>query len=387
MTIKLGFLGRLAGGAALLVTAGCAGRQHLHPGTRGDMGTTSAPVTSERIVNLGDSITDGHTYPLLIEQALREAGKPVPKFIGEGIGGDTAAGIEKRLDRDCFVHHPTLVMLSCGINDMGLGVSLAEYEASVTAIAERMRAEKVRLMLLTCTNLGPQNAAEEPRLQAVNAVLHRIATTYGLTVAEVYDRMQEARGKEKTLWEDGAHLNFAGYRHMVRAVLDAMGYAAVPVPTVQRVSLLPGVIPQWRVLARKEACPPLDAAAVAALHPDATWRDYAVPEPKPVASWWLDQERRRGVVVSLKENLGPATGFIAVAELKERRARAAWVNVGAECGSVWLNGTRVFGPGLPAKGWHPGGYRLPVQLQKGANRIVLETGGRFFLSVTDAFDW
>lgn len=32
----------------------------------------------QRIVFVGDSITDGHTYPQLVRQALAEAGRPVP---------------------------------------------------------------------------------------------------------------------------------------------------------------------------------------------------------------------------------------------------------------------------------------------------------------------
>src|SRR6266550_5310454 len=72
-------------------------------------------AAAERIVFLGDSITDGDTYPQLVRQALAEAGKNVPICINAGIGGDTAAGMLKRLDRDVFSRKPTLVTLSAGI--------------------------------------------------------------------------------------------------------------------------------------------------------------------------------------------------------------------------------------------------------------------------------
>lgn len=58
----------------------------------------SAPP--KRIVALGDSITDGHTYPMLIVQALREAGRPVPIIVNAGAGGDTAEKMLNRLDDD-----------------------------------------------------------------------------------------------------------------------------------------------------------------------------------------------------------------------------------------------------------------------------------------------
>ncbi len=347
---------------------------------------TAAP-SQERIVNLGDSITDGQTYALMVEQALREAGKPVPRFFGAGIGGDTAAGMLKRLDRDVLVHHPTLVMLSCGINDVAGGVKLSDYEATVTAIAERLKAANVRLLILTTTNLAPDRAAIEPSLQRANAALHRVAAKYDLKVAEVYDRMQEARSKEDTMWLDGVHLNFAGYRHMTRAVLDSLGAADVPVPTEQHLELIPGVVRTWKVLPLHEARPPLDEKSVAVLAVNNEWKAYALPEQKKPDNFWLDQERRRGVSVSLQAEFGPAKSFIAIHDIDAPKARDACVNLGADVKAVWFNGKRLYGPGDPSHGWHPGSYRVPVRLQAGLNRIVVETESRFFIGVTDTADW
>lgn len=59
------------------------------------LGLLAADTPPQRIVFIGDSITDGHTYPLLVRQALAEAHKPVPVCINAGISGDTAAGMRK----------------------------------------------------------------------------------------------------------------------------------------------------------------------------------------------------------------------------------------------------------------------------------------------------
>src|SRR5687768_6635701 len=72
---------------------------------------------AERVVFIGDSITDGHTCPLLFEQSLREAKKPVPVCLNAGVAGDTAAGVRRRLDRDVLSHQPTLAVLMIGTND------------------------------------------------------------------------------------------------------------------------------------------------------------------------------------------------------------------------------------------------------------------------------
>ena len=352
------------------------------------LGHVGPTLAGERIVNLGDSITDGQTYALLIEQALREAGRPLPKLFGAGIGGDTAAGMRRRLERDVLEHRPTLVMLSCGINDAHRSVKLADYEADVTAIAERLKSAHVKLMLLTTTNLQAAEGARVARLQEYNTALHRIAAKYGLRVAEVYDRMEEGRKRESTLWEpDGCHLNFTGYRWMTRAVLDALGQTDVTVPPELRLSVLPGLVREWKVLAVKENQPPLDENAVKALKPDGAWRTHTLPEKNKIARWWIDQERQRGVAVSLHETVGAAKSYIAVAEVPCSQARDVYLNTGAELRSVWLNGRRLLGPDDPYRGWHPGSYRLPVRLQAGNNRIVVETGSSFVVMLTDVRDW
>ena len=72
----------------------------------------------DRIVNLGDSHTDGHTYALLTQAALVEAGKPTPNFIGAGIGGDIASGMLTRLDRDVLTLSGVKAVIWLeGIND------------------------------------------------------------------------------------------------------------------------------------------------------------------------------------------------------------------------------------------------------------------------------
>ena len=54
---------------------------------------------------------------------------------------------------------------------------------------------------------------------------------------------------------------------------------------------------------------------------------------------------------------------------------------------MWLNGRRVLARDEPYRGWHPGSYRKVVELEAGNNRIVIETGSHFFISLTDTDDW
>src|SRR5262245_867127 len=178
----------------------------------------------ERLVFLGDSITDGHTLPLLVRQAL---GERAPVCINAGVAGDTAAGMRKRLERDVLPRRPTRVVLSVGINDVLRNIPASDYEADVTAISDRLKRESVPLLILTPTILGPKHAGAEKRLEEYIAVLRRLAAKESYSVAEVHARMQEGR---ELLETDQVHLTFEGYRIMARAVLDGLGHKDVPVP-------------------------------------------------------------------------------------------------------------------------------------------------------------
>ncbi len=256
----------------------------------------------ERIVFLGDSITDGFTYPLLIQQALRDAGQSVPVCIGAGVGGDTAQQMRRRLECDVLRHRPTRVTLSVGVNDVLRKVPLAEFEADVRAIAEQLGERKIPLIILTTSVLGPKHAEADRQLDDFNAILRRVAKEHGLTIAEVNQQMRAARdgaprdgaardGGDDLLEADQIHLSFAGYRALTRAVLDALGYADVPVPKEQKLDLMPGIIRRWQIRPAPDDKPLDEAAAKQIASLADGWTEYALPEAKPKDHWWPEQER------------------------------------------------------------------------------------------------
>jgi lysophospholipase L1-like esterase len=112
----------------------------------------------------GDSSTDGNTYLLLIRQALAGARRAVPGCINAGVSTDSMRGIRQRLERDVFVHRPTLVVVSAGTHDAIHKVPAADYEADVRAIAARLRRKCIPLLLLTPGLLGGELAKAETRL-------------------------------------------------------------------------------------------------------------------------------------------------------------------------------------------------------------------------------
>ncbi len=337
----------------------------------------TAVVRGKTIVCLGDSITEGLTYALLVRQALREAGRPEPVMIGAGVGGDNAHGMLARLDRDVFSYHPDLVAIDTGINDFSL--STEEYEKALRAIYDRCKAEGVPVLALTLTTLAPRYAETmDPHLAEFDAVIRRLAIEYGWTLADVRSSMRAALARGEALNEpDGVHLNLAGYRAMSRAVLDALGYPDVPLPKEFVPPLLPGVVSPWKIRAIADG----ETIDPAAISPDGeAWHELRIPQHEHAESWWHDQERQRGVAVCLDKLAGTGSGYVSVATIEEPAAREAWLCVGADMKQAWLNGEMVYENTEP-RGWYPGRVRIQVKLNEGANKLVAISGNAFFAAV------
>ncbi len=380
---------------------------------------TLAPKTSGRVVCLGDSITDGCTYPQLIVQALREAGRPAPTVVCAGVASDTAPQMAARVERTVLVFQPSLVTFSAGTNDALRGVSAEEYERALREIRARVRMQSAKgkrqsakgrepagMILLTPCIISPSrgaDAAAKAKVEAAEkaiahyvAVIRRVADDEGYPVAENNALMQAARREGKELMsDDGIHPNYLGQSLMARAILDAMGHRDVPLPREFRPALFPGVVREWKM-----RLAPLDAqkkpqrlaeATVTQLAPDDSWKTYTLPDPppssKPSAEDWWEQERRNGFGLRVHGVVGK--GLVqAVATIECAEPRKAFINTGIGISTVWLNGTKLHEQGAAWTGFHAGKERLPANLRRGRNVIVVEIDGpQFFLSVTDRLAW
>ena len=149
-----------------------------------------------RIVALGDSITDGDTYQLLISQALFDAAKPVPIITNAGIGGDTIAGMRGRLDRDVIAYHPEEIIISAGSSDAKNGVSPDAFEVDLNAIVDRMEAQQIKVVLMTTPIFGASLSSHDGALASYNEIIHEVGLQRKLPVAEVNAMMRKATVQE-----------------------------------------------------------------------------------------------------------------------------------------------------------------------------------------------
>lgn len=343
---------------------------------------SASSKAAEKIVFLGDSITDGHIYPQLVAQALKEAKVEVPTIVNAGIGGDTAARMLKRLERDVFIHKPTLMTLSVGINDSGR-VSAADFERDVTAIVDQVTKHGIKLIILTTSIQGKGREKNSQRALEYDRVLRKIAEAHHAPLADVKGLMSAARDQGASLLEeDQVHPNLEGQRLIARAVLDALGYAKVEVPKKLEIAMMPGVIADWKIrpLGEKEK---IDPTAIAS---DGTWKTLHLPITKAEPTWWRDNERRRGFAMSLDQRIGAGKQFVGIATITSQAARKVYLNTGAQLQVIWVNGKQVY-ENKEWTGWHAGKERVPVDLPAGEAKIVIQCGEAFFLSVTEDNNW
>lgn len=203
----------------------------------------------DTVVFLGDSITAARTYGKFIENytLLRYPSRKV-RFINAGIGGDTAEGGSKRLERDVFAHKATVLTIAFGTNDIGWGVYADDehkrkYLDAVRGIVTACRERGVRVYLCSAAVTGADPAkSEESFLQKMCDEGMALSKSLGGEAIDVQRSMREA---QKRVWAwnekvhtkedskkdslhvaDGVHLNDLGQLAMAFAILKGLGAPA-----------------------------------------------------------------------------------------------------------------------------------------------------------------
>jgi lysophospholipase L1-like esterase len=201
----------------------------------------------DTVVFLGDSITAARTYGKVVENytLLRFPDRKV-RFVNAGRGGDTAAGGLKRLETDVFAHHPTVLTVAYGVNDIGWGTKADDehkkaYLDGIRGIVEACRKRGVRVYVCSAAV-----TAEDP-VKAETGFLQKMCDE-GMELSrslggEAIDVQRAMRAVQKRIWvanqkvadkgkhdtlhaADGVHLNELGQLAMAFAILKGLGAPA-----------------------------------------------------------------------------------------------------------------------------------------------------------------
>ena len=195
--------------------------------------------SGDKVAFLGDSITAfGATppggYVRLVESALAQQGVKIA-VIPAGVSGNTSKDMLARLDRDVLAKKPTLMTLSCGVNDVWhgpTGVALEPYKDNIRAIVDHAQAAGIKVVILTATMIGEDPAAaNNQKLAAYNDFLRALAKEKNLPLADLNaDEQSELKRlaaekplKGNTLTGDGVHPNALGDEMMAAGILKTFG--------------------------------------------------------------------------------------------------------------------------------------------------------------------
>lgn len=174
----------------------------------------SEPVAEGRVIFLGNSITEGGNWSVLL------TGLPL---LNRGISGDNTFGVLARLD-EITRHKPTKVFLLIGINDLSKNIPPNVVLQNIFSIVGRIRAgspkTEIFVQSILPVNPGhkkfPAQFNKQADIETINAQLKKYPETLHYTYVNIFNEFLDNGLKlDMQFTTDGLHLNQAGYVHWV----------------------------------------------------------------------------------------------------------------------------------------------------------------------------
>ncbi|MBK1882310.1 SGNH/GDSL hydrolase family protein [Luteolibacter pohnpeiensis] len=194
----------------------------------------------DRVAFLGDSITAARGYTKIIEHytLMRFPDRKIT-FVNAGVGGDTASGCLKRLDRDVFDRGATVVTVAFGINDIGWGTKADDehrkaYLDGIRTIIARCKEHHVRPIICSAAITAEDpDTAEKGYLQGMMDEGLELARSLGAETVDVQRTMREIQRRvlntnaSKANAEEHDHLHIKDGIHLAELGDLAMAYSII----------------------------------------------------------------------------------------------------------------------------------------------------------------
>ena len=177
-------------------------------------GIQNTNLSKGQVVFIGDSITDLYVLD------DHYAGLDLACY-NRGIGGDTTAGVLKRLQVSVFDLEPSAVVLMIGTNDVDWGVPADTIVENYAKILDRIY-EALPQVQLYCMSIIPQNmqlqeysnldvAANTQKIMAINPQIQQLAQARGATYLDLFSLLADENNYLIEAYsDDGLHLNETG---------------------------------------------------------------------------------------------------------------------------------------------------------------------------------
>jgi len=158
------------------------------------------PLQKGNLVFLGDSHIAGCEWAEFFPGALNR-----------GIGGDTSAGVLKRIS-SITQREPRAVFVQIGSNDLGnLGLSPDQTVANIGSMVTEIRRSSPATVIVLQGNLPTWSIKLNLYAREVNRGLEALADGKRIVFVDLYTPFLKGTALDRRLTYDGIHLNGEGY--------------------------------------------------------------------------------------------------------------------------------------------------------------------------------
>lgn len=173
-----------------------------------------AEVVPNRVVFIGDSITEGWARQPFIATNVR--------FLGRGISGQTASQMLVRFRSDVIALKPAVVHIMAGTNDVAqnngpeTSEEITGYIASMVEIAQANHIKVILASIPPAADFAWRRGLNPvPQIRALNTWLKAYARQRKVVFVDYWPVLATPEGAMKSsLSPDGVHPNAAGYEAM-----------------------------------------------------------------------------------------------------------------------------------------------------------------------------
>ncbi len=177
----------------------------------------------KRVIFMGNSITE--FWSEIDSSFFKEK-----SFINRGISGQTSSQMLLRFRRDVINLKPAVVVILAGINDIAENtgpIALEDVFGNIVSMCELARTNNIRIVLSSVlpANDFPWNSGLKPAEKVIklNEMLKLYCSENRVTYLDYYSYMvNDKKGLDKELAEDGVHPTLAGYKIMEPLVEQAI---------------------------------------------------------------------------------------------------------------------------------------------------------------------
>ena len=204
----------------------------------------SQPEEQVRIVCFGDSITGRYyhsggrrAWSDMLELALQRLyPKARLKVINAGISGNTSTQGLARMQKDVLDHHPHLVVIMFGMNDLAYGTVTPEqdvakktvFTTNLDKMIAKCRAVKAEVILCTQNPVYPEAVPARPpeRVKEYASLIFEKGRELGVPVVDVYAEWEALRQRDLRAWRilmsETIHPSMDGHKRIAEQVAETV---------------------------------------------------------------------------------------------------------------------------------------------------------------------